>query len=43
MKYSNLKKPKMDKKSKKYLKKYFKDDLQNLEKLISKDLRHWYS
>jgi len=42
VKYSNLKKPEMDLKSREYLKRYFKSDLQKLEKLLSKDLSHWY-
>ena len=42
IKYSNLKKPEMDLKSREYLKSYFKSDLQKLEKLLSKDLSHWY-
>ncbi len=43
IKYFNLKKPEMDLKSREYLNNYFKSDLQNLEKLLSKDLSHWYS
>lgn len=43
IKYSNLKKPTMDSKSKIFLKNYFKSDLMKLEKLLGKNFSHWYS